>query len=130
MRNASRPLSPHLTIWRWGPHMVVSILHRATGAALAIAGGIGFAWWLAAAASGHEQYDRFMRIAHSWIGYVVVIGLSWSFFQHLFSGLRHLLLDTGAGYELRTNKTWALLTMVGSAAATLAVWAYIFSTRG
>ena len=130
MRNPSRPLSPHLTIWRWGPHMAVSILHRATGAALAIAGGIAFAWWLAAAASGPEQYARFMRVAHSWVGYVVAIGLSWSFFQHLFSGLRHLLLDTGAGYELRTNRTWAIMTMVGSAAATLAVWAYIYSTRG
>ena len=130
MRNPSRPLSPHLTIWRWGPHMVVSILHRATGATLATVGGIGLAWWLAAAASGHEQYDRFMRLAHSWVGVVVAVGLSWSFFQHLFSGLRHLLLDTGAGYELRTNKTGAIMTMVGSAAATLAMWAYIFSTRG
>jgi succinate dehydrogenase / fumarate reductase cytochrome b subunit len=110
--------------------MAVSILHRATGAALAIAGGIAFAWWLAAAASGPEHYARFMRVAHSWVGYVVVIGLSWSFFQHLFSGLRHLLLDTGAGYELRTNKTWAVMTMVGSTAVTLAVWAYIYSTRG
>jgi len=130
MRNPSRPLSPHLTIWRWGPHMAVSILHRATGAALSIAGGIGLTWWLVAAASGPEQYARFMRVAHSWIGMVVVVGLSWAFFQHLFSGLRHLLLDTGAGYELRTNRTWAIMTMVGSAAATLAVWAYIFSARG
>jgi len=129
MRNASRPLSPHLTIWRWGPHMVVSILHRATGGALAIAGGIGLAWWLAAAASGPSQYERFMRVAHGWCGYVVLIGLSWAFFQHLFSGLRHLVLDTGAGYELRINKTWAILTMVGSVTATLLMWLYI-ATRG
>jgi succinate dehydrogenase / fumarate reductase cytochrome b subunit len=125
MRNASRPLSPHLTIWRWGPHMAVSILHRATGAALAVAGGIGFAWWLAAAASGPKEYERFMRVGH-----VVVIGLSWAFFQHLFSGLRHLVLDTGAGYELRANKSWAILTMAGSVTATLLMWLYIYSTRG
>ena len=130
MRNASRPLSPHLTIWRWGPHMLVSILHRATGAAMATLGVLGFAWWLAAAASGRPAYDYFMSWAHSWLGYLVAFGLTWVFFQHLFSGLRHLLLDTGAGYELRTNKTWALLTLVGSAAVTLAVWAYIYSTRG
>lgn len=131
MRHPTRPLSPHLTIpYRWGPHMVVSILHRATGAALAVAGGIGFAWWLAAAASGEAQYDRFMRVAHSGVGYVVAIGLTWSFFQHLFSGLRHLLLDTGAGYELRTNKNWAIATMVGSVTATVLVWAYIYSMRG
>jgi succinate dehydrogenase / fumarate reductase cytochrome b subunit len=129
MRNASRPLSPHLSIWRWGPHMVVSILHRATGAALAIAGGIGLAWWLAAAASGPAEYDRFMRVADSWFGKLVLVGLTWSFFQHLFSGLRHLVLDTGAGYELRTNKTWSILTMVGSATVTVLVWLYIL-TRG
>jgi succinate dehydrogenase / fumarate reductase cytochrome b subunit len=130
MRNVSRPLSPHLTIWRWGPHMVVSILHRATGSALAIAGGISFAWWLAAAASGAKSYDYFLSWAHSPLGYLVAIGLTWSFFQHLFSGLRHLVLDTGAGYELRLNKAWAIATMVGSATATLLTWLYIYSTRG
>jgi succinate dehydrogenase / fumarate reductase cytochrome b subunit len=130
MRNASRPLSPHLTIWSWGPHMAVSILHRATGAALAVAGGIAFAWWLAAAASGQKSYDYFMGWAHSPLGYVVAVGLTWSFFQHLFSGLRHLLLDTGAGYELRTNRTWAIMTMVGSVAVTVLIWAFIYATRG
>jgi succinate dehydrogenase / fumarate reductase cytochrome b subunit len=110
--------------------MAVSILHRATGGALSLAGGIGLVWWLAVAASGPEQYAKFMRVAHSWVGYVVAIGLSWAFFQHLFSGLRHLLLDTGAGYELRTNKTWAILTMVGSVTATLLMWAFIYATRG
>ena len=55
--------------------------------------------------------------------------LSWAFFQHLFSGLRHLVLDTGAGYELRTNKTWAVLTMIGSVTATVLMWLFIL-TRG
>ena len=48
-RNPSRPLAPHLTIWRWGPHMLVSILHRVTGAGLATLGGGLFVWWLVAA---------------------------------------------------------------------------------
>ena len=45
-RNPSRPLSPHWRYWRWGPHMIVSILHRVTGAGLSIFGGTVFVWWL------------------------------------------------------------------------------------
>ena len=57
----SRPLSPHLTIWRWGPHMLVSILHRATGAALSIAGLAILTWWLMAIADGPDAYAQLHR---------------------------------------------------------------------
>lgn len=124
-RNSGRPLSPHLTIWKWGPHMLASILHRATGSALAIAGGIGFIWWLVALSSGPEAYADFLTVATSPIGYVVAIGLSWAFFQHMFSGIRHLLLDTGAGYGLKVNKTGALATVAGSLLVTALLWALI-----
>ena len=73
---SSRPLSPHLTIWRWGPHMLVSILHRITGAGLAIVGGLALLWWLWAAADGRESYDYFVSWATHWTGVVVGIGLS------------------------------------------------------
>lgn len=105
--------------------MLVSILHRATGTALATAAVIGFVWWLTAASMGPEAYGHFYACATGWIGKVVGVGLTWVFFQHLFSGLRHLVLDTGAGYELRTNRTWATVTIVGSVLATAAVWASI-----
>jgi succinate dehydrogenase / fumarate reductase, cytochrome b subunit len=127
-RNTARPLSPHLTIWRWGPHMLVSILHRATGTALALAGGSLLVWWLLALAGGQESYARFIDLMTSdrsgrlnLLPALVLIGLTWAFFQHLCSGVRHLLLDTGAGYELRTNKRGALATMVIAALLTLAV---------
>src|SRR3954468_20676902 len=55
----SRPLSPHLTVWRWGPHMLVSILHRVTGAALSIAGLAVLTWWLTAIAGTPADYDFF-----------------------------------------------------------------------
>jgi succinate dehydrogenase / fumarate reductase cytochrome b subunit len=126
-RNPGRPLSPHLTIWKWGPHMLVSILHRATGTALAIGGGIGFVWWLVAAAMGPDAYATFYKVATSWFGYLVGVGLTWSFFQHMFTGLRHFVLDTGAGYELKTNRTFAILTMVGSLLVTLLVWGVTFA---
>jgi succinate dehydrogenase / fumarate reductase cytochrome b subunit len=112
--------------------MLVSILHRATGTAMATAGVLCFLWWLVALASGPEAYGVF----HSWViggvdqahpvvnglARLVGIGLTWVFFQHLCSGLRHLVLDTGAGYELKTNKTGALMTLVASTVITVAIW--------
>lgn len=124
-RNSGRPLSPHLTIWKWGPAMAVSILHRATGTGLAIAGGLSFVWWLLAAAMGPESYADFLAVATSWFGYLVAIALTWAFFQHMFSALRHFVMDVGAGYELRTNKMGAIATMAGSVLVTLAIWAPI-----
>jgi len=133
-RNNGRPLSPHLTIWKWGPHMLVSILHRATGTANAIGGGVLLVWWLLALASGEAGYNRFVDLMTSdasgklnWLPALVLIGLTWTFLQHLCSGVRHLLLDTGAGYELKANKTGALGTLVLSILLTLLIWGFIYS---
>ena len=120
-----RPLSPHLTIWRWGPHMVVSILHRATGIALSIAGLAILTWWLFAMSTGADAYDSFAKAANGPIGLVVLVGLTWSFFQHLLSGIRHLVMDTGGAFELGINKNFAILTIVGSVVLTAAVWFYL-----
>ena len=119
-----RPLSPHLTIWRWGPHMVVSILHRITGDGLTIVGLAVLVWWLMAIAGGPEAYASFTHAASQWYGLIVLIGLTWAFFQHLFSGIRHLVMDTGMGFELRANKAGAIATIVGSIIATAILWAY------
>lgn len=125
-RTSSRPLSPHLTIWKWGPHMAVSIMHRVTGNGLATVGALGLVWWLMAAAMGPDAYATFVACATSPIGYLVMIGLSWFFFQHMVSGLRHFVLDIGAGYELKTNKSWSLATFVIAALLTILFWLYIF----
>lgn len=146
-RNPSRPMSPHLTIWRWGPHMLVSILHRITGSGLALAAAL-LTWWLVAAASGAEAYASFAEVmawltganaaandgAVDWIVYVlgvaVGVGLVWAFFQHTLSGLRHFVMDIGAGYELTTNKRWAMLTIVGGLLLTALFWAWLVYGRG
>lgn len=117
-----RPLSPHLTIWRWGPHMLVSILHRMTGAALSFAGLAILVWWLMAIADGGNAYATFSMAAKHPLGLVVLIGLTWAFFQHLMSGIRHLVMDSGAAFELETNKRFAILTLAGSLILTLLVW--------
>src|SRR6476646_4991212 len=114
----SRPLSPHLSIWRWGPGMAVSIIHRATGVAMSFAGLAILTWWLLAMSSGADTYASFTKAAAQPLGLVVLVGLTWSFFQHLLSGLRHLVMDTGAGFELGINKTFAILTLIGSVVLT------------
>lgn len=121
-----RPISPHLTHYKWGPHMLVSILHRATGDGMAIVGVVLFTWWLASLAAGKESYDWFLSwfTGPGWniLGYIVGVGLTLSLFQHMMSGIRHFVLDTGAGYELKTNKTGAVMTMVVSVLLTILFW--------
>lgn len=119
-----RPLSPHLTIWRWGPHMVVSILHRITGSGLTMVGLPILAWWLLAVSGGADSYSAFADAASSLPGMVVLIGLTWAFFQKTFAGIRHLTMDTGMGFELRGNRLGSIATIVASLAATAALWAY------
>ena len=121
----TRPLSPHLSIWRWGPGMAVSILHRVTGAGLSIVGLAVLTWWLMALADGPEAYANFVALALHPVGLVVLIGLTWAFFQHLFSGIRHLVMDSGAGFELGANKRYALLTIIASILLTAVLWAYL-----
>jgi len=128
-RNPDRPMSPHLTIWKWGPHMLVSILHRVTGAGVAVVGGGLLAWWLMAAAQGPDTYATFAEWATWPWALIVWVPLSWALFQHTLSGLRHLVMDVGAGYELPVNKFWANMTLVGSVLLTAALWAWILLGR-
>ena len=126
MPNASsRPLSPHLSIWRWGPNMAASIIHRASGVALSFAGLAILTWWLLAISGGAEAYASFTKAATHPLGLVVLVGVTWSFFQHLLSGIRHLVMDSGAALELGINKTSAILTFVGAVVLTAALWAYL-----
>src|SRR3546814_11756601 len=92
---------------------------------MATAGSLGLVGGLIAAAMGPEAYVIFVACATSPIGYLVMAGLSWFFFQHLCSGLRHLVLDMGAGYELKSSKSWSLLTFALSPLLTIGFWAAI-----
>ncbi len=106
--------------------MTISILHRVSGDGLAIVGAMGLVWWLFAAATGPAYYAFFLSVASAWYGQVVLIGLTWAFFEHLLSGLRHFVLDAGAGYELQTNKMWSTLLPLAAIFATAALWAAIY----
>ena len=124
---ANRPLSPHLSIWKWGPHMATSILHRITGDGMALVGLGVLLWWLGALAGGAESYTRFTETMGSPLGLIVLVGLSWAFFSHMCSGIRHFVLDIGAGYELKTNKTFSVIAPLTGIALTIAFWAIILN---
>jgi len=118
----NRPLSPHLQIWRWGPGMLSSILHRATGIAASV-GILVMLWWLGALVAGPAAYAQFVDIAGSPIGILVLVGISYSVIAHAITGIRHFVLDTGAGYELRQNKMWANISTVAGVVLTAVFWA-------
>ena len=122
---ADRPLSPHLSIWKWGPHMLVSILHRVSGDGMAFVGLPVLLWWLGALASGPDAYATFAEVMTSPIGYIVLIGLSWAFFNHMASGIRHFVLDIGAGYELDTNKRGSIVSVALGIILAALFWAAI-----
>lgn len=127
---ADRPLSPHLfdgmrIHYRWGPHMLVSIVHRVTGQGLSFVGIPVLLWWLGALVAGPESYGKFVDVADSPIGYIVLIGLSWAFFTHLCSGLRHFVLDVGANYELGSNRRGSIASLVISILLTIGFWAVV-----
>lgn len=116
--------------------MAVSILHRICGNALAFGAAVIFVWWLVAAASGAEAYATFLDVFTlssgklNIIGYVFAVGLTWSVLQHMSSGIRHFVLDTGAGYELKINKLGSMIVCVVPILLTALIWGAFFMTRG
>jgi succinate dehydrogenase / fumarate reductase cytochrome b subunit len=101
--------------------MVVSITHRFTGMAL-YAGALILAGWAAALASGPDAFDAYRALLGSWIGEIVLFGLTFSAFYHLAGGVRHLAWDLGLGFEKRTADTTAMAVIAFALTATVAVW--------
>ncbi|HEY1615581.1 MAG TPA: succinate dehydrogenase, cytochrome b556 subunit [Rhizomicrobium sp.] len=124
-----RPLSPHLQIYRWPVTMAGSIVHRATGIALA-AGTIVLAWWLMAIASGPAAFDTFSDAARNPLGQLILFGFAWSLAYHLLNGLRHLAWDAGWGFDIRTANRSGILVFVFSLLIAIAVFAYAYAARG
>ena len=123
-----RPLSPHLTIFRPLVTMVMSIVHRMTGAALYF-GTLILAWWLVAAASGPAYFDFVNGLFGSFLGRLVLFGYTWALIHHMLGGLRHLYWDTGRGLDPPPASRLAWATVVGSAALTLLVWIIGYAVR-
>lgn len=117
----SRPLSPHLQIYRWQWTMALSILHRATGVALAV-GTLLLTWWLVAAAVGPEAFAKVQGFIGSPLGLLMLFGWSFALFYHLAAGVRHLVWDAGCGFDLPSAEKGAYIVIGASLILTVATW--------
>ena len=118
---AVRPLSPHLSIYRPMLSMMMSIVHRITGAALYI-GTLLLVWWLLAAASGPGAYAVFQSAAASFIGRIVLFGYTWALIHHMLGGMRYLIWDTGRGFGAAEREWLLRANLVGSILLTIILW--------
>jgi succinate dehydrogenase / fumarate reductase, cytochrome b subunit len=123
-----RPLSPHLQIYRPLLTMAMSIAHRITGAAL-YTGTLLLAWFLIAVSAGGGTYETAAYCFNSIPGKAVLFGFSWAYFHHLLGGVRHIIWDTGQGFEPKQREFLAHATLYGGIALTVAAWvvAYLIS---
>ncbi|MBU0583348.1 MAG: succinate dehydrogenase, cytochrome b556 subunit [Alphaproteobacteria bacterium] len=125
----ARPLSPHLSVYRWPITMTVSILHRMTGGALYF-GTLLVAWWLIAAATSENQFNIANAVFGSWFGRLVLFGYTWVLIHHMLGGIRHLIWDTGEGLEKHTASKLAWANIAGSIVLTVLVWIAGYAARG
>jgi succinate dehydrogenase / fumarate reductase cytochrome b subunit len=120
-RSKPRPLSPHLQVYKLLINMVMSIVHRITGAALYF-GTLLLAWWLIAAATSPSYFDFVTGLMSSPLGLLVLFGFSWALLHHMMGGLRHLIWDTGRGFDLETVDLLSWGTIILSAGLTVLLW--------
>ena len=125
----ARPLSPHLQVYSPLINMVMSILHRLTGAALYF-GTLILVVWLLAAATGRGNYDLVTGLMKTIPGLVVMAGYTWALMHHALGGIRHFIWDTGRGFEIGAVNLLSWSTMIGSVLITGGLWALVFKLRG
>jgi succinate dehydrogenase / fumarate reductase cytochrome b subunit len=107
----------------------MSIVHRITGGALYF-GLLLLAWWLIAAASGPAAYASFQGFADSIVGRLILFGYTWALIHHLLGGVRHLIWDTGRGFEPTEREWLTVATLIGSIGITALIWIGVFVMAG
>jgi succinate dehydrogenase / fumarate reductase cytochrome b subunit len=122
MAPSSRPLSPHLSIYRFTLTMTMSIVHRATGIAL-YGGTLVLLLWVLAAAIGGGFFDGVNWLFGSWFGQLVLFGYTWVLFHHMLGGVRHFIWDFTLGMDPAGRELLVRLQLGASVALTLVVWA-------
>lgn len=128
MATRERPISPFFT-YRWQYTNTLSILNRFTGIALSF-GLIPLVYWLIAAASGPESYARALEVLGHPIATFLMVAFSFSFFYHLLNGIRHLVWDTGYGFDLRVARVTGWAAFIGSLVLTATCWALLARALG
>ena len=116
-----KPLSPHIQIYRWHISSLVSISHRITGIINII--GITFiCLWVSLLLFGESNYDIIKSFLNTMIGKFIILGLTWSFSFQILSEIRHLIMDFGYGFELKTTRVTGILVIFGSIILTIAFY--------
>lgn len=125
MTQPSRPLSPHLQIYRWQITQTLSIMHRMSGVVLSLAAPL-LVWYLVAVASGPQAFATAQAFFTSIFGLLILIGVTAALIFHFFNGIRHLVWDTGHWFEKPqiAASGWAvvILTILGTAG----LWSWLF----
>lgn len=116
-----RPMSPHVSIWKWHITMAGSILHRATGCANYVGAAVIVAW-LFATAAGPDYYEPLSAATGSIWGQLALFGFTISVCYHLLSGLRHLFWDAGKGFNPKFASAVGAIILVSSVALAVAIW--------
>ncbi|MGD9601101.1 MAG: succinate dehydrogenase, cytochrome b556 subunit [Gammaproteobacteria bacterium] len=125
----SKPLSPHLQVYRPQLTSVLSITHRASGVFLA-AGTVVLLYWLLAAAGGARHYAEARALLDCWLSKLALLGWTWAFFYHLCNGVRHLAWDAGYGFDLKTVYRTGYTVVCASIVLTGLVWACVVAQLG
>ena len=115
------PLSPHIQIYRWHISSLVSICHRITGIINIIAITL-ICVWTSLLLTGENNYETINSLLNSFIGKFIILGITWSFSFQALSEIRHLVMDLGYGFELKTTKLTGLIVIVGSLILTIAFY--------
>ena len=126
---SARPLSPHMTIYRWPVTMMTSITHRVTGVGLAV-GAVILAWWLVSISNGPEGWQNFHAVSDTPLGLLVLFGLTWSLVYHFLNGIRHLAWDLGYGFDKRVAERNSVIIFALSVLGALAFFAAAWTGHG
>lgn len=126
MTDQTRPLSPHLSVYRPQITSAMSILHRMTGVALSV-GTLALVWWIAAAAIGDDAFADAQAVLGSWFGRALLFGWTLALFYHLFNGVRHLAWDAGYGFELPNVLRSGVAVFAAAGLSTIALWVAAYS---
>ncbi|MEE2745478.1 MAG: succinate dehydrogenase, cytochrome b556 subunit [Pseudomonadota bacterium] len=121
MDPASKPLSPHLQVYRPQITSILSITHRITGVILAI-GSLALVWWLNAAAYGPDSFYNAQAVLSHWVGRVFLFGWTVCLFFHLCNGIRHLFWDAGKGFEIEQVSRTGWLVIIATIGLTGLSW--------
>jgi len=124
--NDSRPLSPHLQIYKLPLTAMMSVLHRGTGVVISI-GTLFLVWILAKAAMGADAFATTQWLISSWFGYLVLIGFTFSLYAHFCNGIRHLLWDMGYGFDVSKANTGAMISLITAIVLTVLTWIVAFA---